>query len=72
MARLPDTVDRTRPTNKVAASGDLAGVSRGLAYEMARTGAWPSIRVGSRLLIKTKPFLALLGIDESDEPGPER
>ena len=59
MPRLPDTFDPTRPTNSVEAGGNWAGVSRGLAYEMCRSGEWPCQRVGSRLLIITKDFLAV-------------
>jgi len=71
MARLPDTFDPTRPTNKVEAAADLAGVSRGLAYEQARSGAWPSLRVGSRVLILTRPFLELLSVDPPPADGAE-
>jgi hypothetical protein len=59
VARLPEAFDPTRPTNKVEAGADWAGVSRGLAYEQCRSGAWPCVRVGTRLLILTKPFLAM-------------
>jgi len=67
MARLPEAFDPTRPTNKVEAAADFAGGSRGLGYQAARSGQWPAVRIGSRLLIKTRPFLALLGLDESDQ-----
>jgi hypothetical protein len=67
MARLPETFDPTRPTNKVEAAADYAGVSRGLAYQAARSGQWPAMRVGSRLLILTRPFLKMLEGDPTDE-----
>lgn len=62
---LPKTLDPSRPTNSVEAGGAWAGVSRGLAYEMCRTGTWPCQRAGSRLLIITQPFLAMFPAAES-------
>jgi excisionase family DNA binding protein len=59
--------DRSRPTNSVESAAKYIGVSRGLAYQQARTGAWPSLRVGSRILIKTKPFLAMIGETDQGE-----
>lgn len=59
MSRLPETFDPTRPTNSVEAGGNWAGVSRGLAYEMCRSGTWPCQRCGSRLLILTRQFLEM-------------
>ena len=60
MPKLPNQFDPSRPTNSVEAASAYVGVSRGLAYEQARSGAWPALRVGSRLLILTQPFLDLL------------
>jgi hypothetical protein len=71
---LPKTFDGSRPTNSVEAGAAWAGVSRGLAYEECRGGAWPCQRVGSRLLILTRPFLAMFPAAESlglDAGGPE-
>lgn len=59
MARLPEIFDPTRPTNNVEAAALWAGVGRNVAYEMCRSGAWPCQRVGSRLLVLTRPFLAM-------------
>lgn len=56
---LPKTFDTSRPTNSVEAGAQWAGVSRYLAYQMCREGAWPCRRVGSRLLILTRPFMAM-------------
>jgi hypothetical protein len=59
----PPDFDPTRPTNSVESTAAFVGVSRGLAYTMARSGAWPSIRVGRRLLIVTSKLLAQLGLE---------
>lgn len=65
MARLPDTFDPSRPTNSVEATAQYIGVSRGLGYQQARSGAWPALRVGTRLLVKTAAFLAMLDDSET-------
>ena len=52
-------------TISVIEAGELLGISRGSAYEAARTGeiaGVPVIRVGKRLLIPRQPFLEALGI----------
>ncbi len=59
-ARLAALFDPSRPTNSVEATAAYVGVSRGLGYEQARSGSWPALRCGSRLLILTEPFLAML------------
>jgi hypothetical protein len=64
---LPDKFDPQRPTNSIEASAEYAGVSRWLAYREARSGAWPVWRVGTRLLVKTRPFLRLIGEIDQDE-----
>lgn len=58
-AQLRERFDPTRPTNSVESAAAYANVSRGLAYACARDGSWPALRAGSRLLIKTRPFLAM-------------
>ena len=47
----------------VPAAADLLGVGRTLAYELVRTGRWPTpvIRVGRLIKVPTKPLLDLLG-----------
>ena len=64
MARLPSIFDPSRPTNSVEAAAEYIGVSRGLGYQQARSGAWPAIRIGTRLLVKTAAFLAMLDDNE--------
>lgn len=47
-------------TMKVEEAAHLLGISRGLAYEMARTGKLPTIRFGRRLLVPRRALYRLL------------
>ena len=47
----------------------LLGVSRGLAYDAARRGELPTIRLGRRLLVPTARLLELVGAQETREAG---
>jgi predicted site-specific integrase-resolvase len=46
----------------------LVGISRTAAYELVRTGTWPSpvLRLGHRIKIPTQPLLELLGLPTGD------
>jgi excisionase family DNA binding protein len=48
-------------TMSVEDAARLLGVSRGLAYEAARKGELPTIRLGRRLLVPRQRLLELLG-----------
>jgi excisionase family DNA binding protein len=52
-----------RRTLTVEEAGRLLGVSRGLAYEAARSGDLPTVRLGRRLLVPRARLYALLGED---------
>ncbi len=58
---IPDP--RTHPTIPVEVAGKVMGVSRGSAYEAARAGVIPTIRIGRRLVVPTAKLLELLGLD---------
>ena len=60
MAKLPADFDPAAPLNGCEATAEYLGVSRGLVYEQARNGALPSMRIGSRLMIRTAALLAML------------
>jgi excisionase family DNA binding protein len=47
----------------------LLGISRGLAYEAARRGELPTIRLGRRLLVPTARLYELVGAPELREAG---
>jgi hypothetical protein len=55
---------RRKPTCDVEVAARLLGVSRGLAYQEARTGSLagvPVIRVGRRMRVLVRPLLERLG-----------
>jgi excisionase family DNA binding protein len=49
-----------RLTYTVPEAAQLLGVSRGVAYEAARTGELPVVRLGTRLLVPRARLEALL------------
>jgi excisionase family DNA binding protein len=49
------------PPLTVEEAAKLLGISRGLAYEAARRGEIPTIRLGRRLLVPRAKLLTLLG-----------
>jgi len=51
-------------TVTVNEAASILGISRGLAYEMVRSGKLPALRLGKRLLVPKGSLLRLL-----DEPG---
>lgn len=48
-------------TLTIEEAGKLLGVSRGLAYQAAREGQIPTIRLGRRLLVPRARLLELVG-----------
>ena len=56
-----------RRTVNVEEAGQLLGISRALAYEAARRGELPAIRVGRRLLVPLAAVQRLLGEHRADE-----
>ena len=57
---LPPVVD-------VPTAAAVFGVGKSAAYELVRTGQWPTpiVRLGRQIRIPTLPLLALVGITES-------
>ncbi|MFC1924915.1 helix-turn-helix domain-containing protein [Chloroflexota bacterium] len=55
--------DQKRATISVEDAGEILGISRGLAYELARQGKLPVIRLGRRLLVPIKRLDDLLSGD---------
>jgi excisionase family DNA binding protein len=61
-----------RETMTVPEAGRLLGISRGLAYQAARRGELPAIRIGKRYLILKAPLHAMLaGSSEVSECADE-
>ena len=54
---LPSVLD-------VLTAGRVLGIGRSLAYELVRTGAWPTtvLRIGKLIKIPTAPLLRLLDL----------
>ena len=50
----------------VAEAGELLGISRAFAYELAARGDLPVIRLGRRIMV---PKVALLRLVEFDDPS---
>jgi excisionase family DNA binding protein len=50
-----------RLTLTIPEAAELLGVSRGVAYEAARAGELPTIRLGRRLLVSRARLMELLG-----------
>jgi len=60
---LVPTLDELRggpPTVSVEQAARCLGVSRGFAYTMARIGALPSIKLGSRVRVPTVALVRML------------
>lgn len=57
------------PVLDLPAAAALLGISRTAAYELVRTGSWPSpvLRLGHRIKIPTQPLLVLLGLSTESE-----
>lgn len=53
-------MDSEKLTLTVSETARLLGISRGLAYEMVRTGEIPSVRFGKRVLVPRRALEKLL------------
>ena len=58
----PEQAAKSEPlTLSVEQAARLLGVSRGVAYEAARSGQLPTIRLGRRVLVPRAQLLRMLG-----------
>lgn len=55
------TLQDLPPTLSIPEAAEILGVGRDLAYQAARRGELPTVRVGRRLLVRTDQLLELLG-----------
>ena len=53
-------MEQERLTLTVEEAGELLGISRSLAYEMARTGGLPTLRFGKRIVVPRKAIESML------------
>ena len=58
-----------RLTITVEEAGEILGISRALAYEMARTGKLPALRFGKRFVVPRKAIENLL--EQTEKPDPQ-
>lgn len=68
----PTSVLILPPVVDLATAASLLNIGRTTAYELVRTGAWPTpvLRLGNRIRIPAAPLLQLVGI-EPTEPVPD-
>jgi hypothetical protein len=66
ISSLPAVVD-------VVTAGRALGLGRSKSYQLARAGEFPCriVRVGRTYLVPTAGLLALLGLDNAEQPTPE-
>jgi excisionase family DNA binding protein len=58
--RTDRPIDGRRATVTVTEAADILGISRSTAYELARAGTLPALRLGRRLVVPTHALEALL------------
>lgn len=61
---LPGT--KTPPAITLSSTAELLGISKSSAYRAIKNDTFPvpTIRIGGRVVVPTKPLLELLGLDE--------
>ena len=64
MTQNPDTEITVRMTMTITEAAQALGIGRTLAYELARTGELPTIKLGRRLVVPRWALQRLVG-DES-------
>ena len=57
------SVDRLPPVVDLPTAAAILGIGRTLAYQLVRTGQWPTpvLRIGRLIKVPTGPLLDLLG-----------
>jgi len=67
---LPDP--ETQPTITIDEAADLLGICRASMYQAANAGQCPTVRIGRRILVKTAPFLRMIGALEEPAEAPKK
>ncbi len=62
-------MDSEKLTLTVSETARALGISRGLAYEMVRTGEIPSVRFGKRVLVPRRTLERLLEQGQAVTPA---
>jgi excisionase family DNA binding protein len=63
------SINHERLTFTVPEAGRIIGISRGCAYEAARSGQIPTIRIGGRLVVPKAALMKMLEASDSRQPG---
>ncbi len=73
MSTASRIVQETRPSGRATLTIEEAarelGIGRGLAYELARRGEIPTLRLGRRLVVPVAAFQRLLATGGTESPG---
>lgn len=64
---LPDPLEQ--PTMTIEEARAYLHISRASAYEAARTGQLPTIKIGRRIVVPTAALRRLLAIDDDLRPA---
>jgi excisionase family DNA binding protein len=56
-------------TVTVEEAGRMLGIGRGTAYQAAKSGEIPTIRIGTRLLVPRAQINRMLGLENSESPA---
>jgi excisionase family DNA binding protein len=67
---VPDILDPTKtPTVSIDQAAQLLGIARSSAYEAARCGEIPVLRLGRRMRVPTAALRRMLQLDEASRHG---
>lgn len=53
----------SRPTCRIELAAKILGVSRSAAYQAARAGELPTIKLGRRMVVPTAKLAEMLGVE---------
>lgn len=62
----PPHLEASRATRTVTEAAAILGISRSTAYELAKVGELPALRLGRRIVIPTHALVALLASVEPE------
>lgn len=73
MSMTPDEVKSLPATVNLPTAARALGLGRSAAYELVRTGSWPTpvLRLGRLIKIPSAPLAALLGLEMAAAGSPQ-
>lgn len=54
----------TRPTISVVEAGNILGLGKNAAYDAAKSGDLPTLKIGGKILVPVAKLAALLGLQD--------